>query len=51
VDEWQVLLVKAQPQQFLRGLIHSDGKSVPEHGDGQGPTLRVPTLFLHQQVS
>ena len=33
------------------GLDPFRRKSVPEHGDGQGPTLLVPTLFLHQQAS
>jgi hypothetical protein len=46
VDEWQVLLVKAQPQQFLRGLIHSDGSRCLNTVMVKGRRYAYPRCFF-----
>ena len=46
LDEWQVLLIKAQPRQFLRGLIHSDGNRCLNVVTIKGRRYAYPRYFF-----
>lgn len=46
LDEWQVSLVNAQPQQFLRGLIHSDGSRCLNAVTVRGRQYVYPRYFF-----
>jgi hypothetical protein len=48
--DWQTDLVNEQPQQFLRGLIHSDGCRFTNRVRASGKGLRLPALQLHERL-